>query len=278
MSMKVPSSPGRRADRMPVQRHALIIDYIRQRGAASLQELAEAFGSSVSTIRRDVDQLEARHVLTRARGGAILPVEPHTTFEPAADLAAHLAQTEKRMIGAAAAEMLKSGESVIFDSSSTVFCAAQALLARAIPLTAITNDLNIAQLLARSEMVRVLMPGGTIRYGSSSLTGDPGLNFLGSLHVDVALIGTHTISGRVITDTSIEIAAMKRAMIKAARRVVLLADSSKLRLPAFCTICDLTDIDALVTDDRTDLAVVREARDLGMTVIVVETFSDVNRK
>ncbi len=252
-----------------MQRQALILDHIRQHGAASIHRLAETIGTSLSTIRRDLEQLEARHALSRARGGAVLPAEPHATFEPAASLSAELARTEKRLIGAAAAEMLMPGESVIFDSSSTVFCAAQAVLARAIALTAVTNDLGIAQVLAQSEGIRVLVVGGTIRSGSLTLTGDPGQDFLASLHADIVFLGTHTISGRLITDTSLEIAAMKRAMIKAARRVVLLADSSKFQLPAFSTICELGDIHALVTDERMDATVVQGARDLGITVRTV---------
>ncbi|MGH7121216.1 MAG: DeoR/GlpR family DNA-binding transcription regulator [Acetobacteraceae bacterium] len=255
---------------MPVQRHALILGHIRQHGAATIHDLAKAIGTSTSTIRRDLERLEARHALRRARGGAVLPADPFATFEPAAGLAAQLARTEKRLIGAAAAEMLTPGESVIFDSSTTVLCAARAVVARAISLTAVTNDLGIAQVLAQSEAIRVLVLGGTIRHGSLSLIGDPGRAFLASLHADVVLLGTHTVSGRLITDTSIEIAAMKRAMIKAARRVVLLADSSKFRCPAFCTICDLSEISALVTDDRVDPSVGQAARELGIAVTVVK--------
>lgn len=270
MQRRTTPSGSRRDERLPVQRQALILDYIRQHGAGSIHDLAKAIGSSVSTIRRDLERLEARRALTRARGGAVVPAEPDATFEPAADLAAQLARAEKRMIGAAAAEMLAEGESVIFDSGSTVLCAAQAVLARAMALTAVTNDLGIAQILAQSEAIRVIVAGGTIRHGSLSLTGEPGRDFLAGLHADTLLLGTHTISGTVITDTSIEIAAMKRAMIKAVRRVVLLADSSKFQRPAFATICGLDEIDVLVTDDGADPSALAAARDQGVAVTLIQ--------
>lgn len=254
-----------------MQRQALILDHVRQYGAASIHDLASLIGSSISTIRRDLDQLEKRRVLARAHGGAALLAQSAAIFEPAPDLAEQLARAEKRLIGAAAADLLDTGESVIFDSGSTVRWAAQAVMARAIPLTAVTNDLGIAQVLAQSETIRVLVSGGAVRYGSLSLTGDPGHDFLAGLHVDTLLLGTHTISGRVITDTSVEIAAMKRAMIRAARRVVLLADSTKFRAPAFCTICDLGEIDVLVTDDRADPGDLDAARAEGVTVSLVST-------
>lgn len=278
MQRRTTPSGSRRDERLPVQRQALILDYIRQHGAGSIHDLAKAIGSSVSTIRRDLERLEARRALTRARGGAVVPAEPHATFEPAADLAAQLARAEKRMIGAAAAEMLAEGESVIFDSGSTVLCAAQAVLARAMALTAVTNDLGIAQILAQSGAIRVIVAGGTIRHGSLSLTGEPGRDFLAGLHADTLLLGTHTISGAVITDTSIEIAAMKRAMIKAARRVVLLADSSKFQRPAFATICGLDEIDVLVTDDGADPLALAAARDQGVAVTLIQAQAKPSRR
>lgn len=254
-----------------MQRQALILDHVRQHGAASIHDLAAVIGTSVSTIRRDLDRLEQRRALVRAHGGAVMPAEPSATFEPAPEFAAQLARAEKRLIGAAAAEMLEPGESVIFDSGSTVRWAAQAVVARAIPLTAVTNDLGIAQVLAQSETIRVIVSGGTVRYGSLSLTGNPGRDFLADLHADTLLLGTHTISSAAITDTSVEIAAMKRTMIRAARRVILLTDSTKFRLPAFCTICGLGEIDVLVTDDRADAGELDAARTQGVTVSLVTT-------
>lgn len=278
MRRSTTSSTEKRQDWLPVQREALILDHIRQRGGASIHDLAATLGTSTSTIRRDLERLEERQAITRARGGAVLPADPQATFEPAADLAAQLARVEKRLIGAAAAEMLTPGESVIFDSGSTVLCAAQAVLARQISVTGITNDLGIAGVLAQSQAMRVIVAGGTVRHGSLSLTGEPGREFLGALHADTLLLGTHTISGTEITDTSVEIATTKRTMIKAARRVVLLADSTKFKHPAFCTICDLKEIDALVTDDGAEASALAAARDCGVTVTLIAIRRDTRRR
>jgi DeoR family transcriptional regulator, aga operon transcriptional repressor len=140
---------------------------------------------------------------------------------------------------------------------------------RDVALTAVTNDLGIGQALCASSRIRVLCLGGVVRPGSLTVLGEPGESFLGNLSVDVAFIGTHAISGLALTETSLEAAAMKRAMISAARRIVLLADASKFGTAAFCKICELTAIHELITDDRADPAEVARVRDLGLEVKVV---------
>lgn len=261
--------PTRRPELIPAQRRAIVLDHIRQRGAASIQELSEAVGISISTVRRDLEHLEERGYLERSHGGALIQKQMQSTFEPEAAISAQFARAEKEAIGQVAAATLRSGESVIFDSSSTVLAAARACVEHNLALTAVTNDLGIGQALAGSSNVRVVVLGGTVRAGSLTMVGEPGQAFLAILSADVAFIGTHAISGAGLTETSLETAAMKRAMIAAARRVVLLADASKFQPAAFCRICDLTAVHEVVTDDRADPADVARLRDLGLAVTVV---------
>jgi DeoR/GlpR family transcriptional regulator of sugar metabolism len=243
-----------------------VLQHVRRCGSASIHELARSIGASASTIRRDLEQLQSEGYLQRAHGGALLPRIPHATFEPAASFAAGLAREQKRAIGQAAAASLGPGEAVIFDSSSTVREAARAVVDRGISLTAVTNDLATGQVLAASPTIRVVASGGTVRPGSLTLVGEPGLTFLANIHADVALIGVHAIAGRLLTETSLEAAAVKRAMISAARRVVVLADASKFQPAAFCTICDAASVQELITDDEADAAVLALLREAGVAV------------
>jgi DeoR family transcriptional regulator of aga operon len=260
---------------LPAQRRALVLEHIRQRGAASIQELADAVHISPSTIRRDLEDLEERGYLERTHGGALLqPKQPHSTFEPEAAFSAQLSRTQKAVIGRAAAAMLHGGESVIFDSSSTVAMAAQACLARDLTLTAVTNDLGIGQILAASPKMRVVVLGGTVRPRSLTLTGRPGDEFIGNLHADVAFIGVHAIHNGIPTETSLEAAAMKLAMISAARRVVVLADASKFQVAAFCRICEPAAIHEVITDNRTSESDLATLRNAGITVTVVQPFPE----
>ncbi len=262
---------SRRPELIPAQRRAFMLEHIRKRGAASIQELSEAIGISLSTVRRDLEHLEERGYLERSHGGALIQKQLQSTFEPEAAITAEFDRPEKELIGLAAAATLHSGASVIFDSSSTVLAAARAAVERDIPLTAVTNDLGIGQALSASSTVRLLVLGGTVRPGSLTVVGEPGQSFLSNLSADVAFIGTHAISGHALTETSLEAAAMKRAMIAAARRVVLLADASKFGAAAFCRICDVTMVHELITDDRADPAQIERLRDLGLTLTIVRS-------
>lgn len=259
-----------RPEVIPAQRRALVLEYLLQRGAASIQELSDAIGTSASTVRRDLEQLEAEGHLRRTHGGAVLSSASHSTFEPDAAIAAQVSRAEKSAIGRAAAHLLSTGDSVIFDSGSTVLAAAQVAVERRIALTAVTNDLGIGQVLAGSDKIRVVVLGGSVRRGSLTLIGEPGQSFISDIHADVAFIGTHSISGRLLTETSVEIASIKRAMIAAARRVVLLADSSKFQPAAFYKICEVTAVHEVITDSAAKPEHLAELRDLGLKVTTVE--------
>ncbi|MBB3997867.1 DeoR/GlpR family DNA-binding transcription regulator [Aureimonas pseudogalii] len=259
----------RRVDLIPVKRRALILEWFRRHGAASIGELAAGIGASGSTIRRDLEHLTEAGYLERTHGGAVLATPTHATFELDASINAEMFAAQKRAIGREAAALLQARDSVIFDSSSTVLEAARAALAREIELTAVTNDLDIARLCGGERRMRVVVPGGSVRPGTSTLVGNPGETFLKGVHADLCLIGTQAITGGDLTDASIEIVSAKRAMLAAARRTILLADSSKFHAPAFCTFCRLGEIDEIITDS----GIAREHRaglaKFGLTVTVV---------
>lgn len=256
-----------RPELIPAHRRALMLDHLRTRGAASVGELADASGASPSTVRRDLEHLESQGYIERTHGGALIQgTRATSTFEPEAGIAAHIARAEKAAIGRLAAAALRPGQSVIFDSGSTVRMAARAAADRGIPLTAVTNDLGIGQVLANARHVHLVVLGGTLRPGSLTLTGEPGQDFLAGLRADVAFVGTHAISGATLSDTSLEVASMKRAIMAAARRVVLLADGSKFQPAAFSRICDVTAVHELVTDGGAPAAELDRLRDLGLEV------------
>ena len=137
----------------------------------------------------------------------------------------------------------------MFDSSSTVLEALKGGLARALTLTAVTNSLEAATLCAASPGWRVIVPGGSVRAGTRMLVGEPGESFLRGIHTDLCLIGALAVTGTLLTDASLEVAALKRAMIRSARRTILLVDGGKFQAPGFCTFCTLAEIDEVITDE-----------------------------
>ena len=235
---------------IPAQRRHRILDLLRQGESLTVMELAGLMGVSQATVRRDLDEMGRKGLVERTHGGAVLTPAQGTTFEPPYAVAAREAQPEKEAIARAAVESLHDGQSVILDSGSTVMELARCILAKGLRLTIVTNDVMVAGMFSSSSTVRLIMPGGTLRPGSHTLLGEPGLGFVSGLNVDAAYIGIHAVSGRKLCDTSIEVALMKRRMVAAAGRAVLLADSSKFGRTAFCEACDIGDMAEVVTDRK----------------------------
>ena len=118
-----------------------------------------------------------------------------------------------------------------------------------LPLTVVTNSLEIALMSAGVPGWRVVMPGGTVRPGSTMLAGSPGEEFFAKVHADIFFVGALAVTGGLLTDATLEVAAIKRAMMQSARRRILLVDSSKFRPPCFSAFGDISEIDEVITDD-----------------------------
>lgn len=229
-----------------VRRHARIVEHLRQNDAASLQEMASAAGVSVSTIRRDVDHLCDTGLLERTHGGAILSGK--TGFEMDSAISNAVAEPAKAEIGRDAAAMILPGQMVLFDSGSTCAAAAIAVLARDVPFTAVTNDLRIAGMLGQAPQIAVHVLEGQIRPGSNTLWGARTIRCLEALRLDVAFLGTHALDATSVSESSAELAEVKRTMIARARRAVLLADSSKMFSQAFCRFGTPAGFETVLTD------------------------------
>jgi DeoR family transcriptional regulator of aga operon len=243
-----PSS--RRAERLlPRQRQSFILDVLTEHGVVSLQHLAERLGASFSTVRRDLDELESRKLVERTHGGAILSSLSNAHVETEESRAASGAMKgAKEAIGRLAASRIREGDSVIFDSSTTVLEAARALVDARLRITAVTNNIKIAELMSASDNIRLIIPGGTRRPGTNMLSGEPGDGFLNHLHADIALIGAQSASGGMLTDSRIESASTKRLLMRAVRTKILLIDSWKFGGPGFCDVVPLSEFDEVITD------------------------------
>ncbi|WP_439578827.1 DeoR/GlpR family DNA-binding transcription regulator [Elioraea sp.] len=254
---------------IPAARQARILDHLKSRSVVAIAELASAIGVSASTVRRDLDDLAAAGQLRRTHGGAVALGAARTTFEPAPAIAQHARSVAKRAIGEAAAALVEPGQSVVFDSSSTVLEAARAVVARGVAITAVTNDLRIAAVLADAPRIRVIVPGGTLRPGSLTLVGEPGQSFARGLAADIAFLGAHAIADGTISETSIEVAGIKQAMAEGARHLAVLTDASKFGVVAFCKVLVLPAGALVVTDDTLDGAVRRGLAARGVDVVGV---------
>lgn len=254
---------------LPAKRQAKIIEYLRKERFGSLADLADLVGVSVSTVRRDVDLLCEQGHLYRTHGGAALRDKEGTTVEPMPEISSEIARAAKERIGRRAAAMIEAGQRVIFDSGSTTMEVARAALARGIGFTAITNDVAIAAVLARSDAVEVHVPGGQVRPRSATLLGGSCLKALARLRVDLAFVGAHAVAAEGASETSTEHGEIKRVILEAADRSVLVADSGKFPGRSLCLFARLEDFDAILTDDGldADLATALAGRDIHLEVL-----------
>lgn len=245
----MPTGREKETPMLPAKRQAKIIEHLRIERFGSLQDLADLLGASVSTVRRDVDRLCEQGHLTRTHGGAALREGESSAVEPAPEVSREIARTLKTRIGRRAAEIIEPGQSVFFDSGSTTMAVARAALARRVGFNAFTNDVAIAAVLARSGDIEVNMPGGQLRPRSATLLGSACLKFLARLRVDLAFVGAHAFAPDGASETSTEHAEIKRAILEAADRRVLVVDSGKFRERSLCLFARLEEFDTILTDD-----------------------------
>ncbi|MGW7539710.1 DeoR/GlpR family DNA-binding transcription regulator [Streptomyces sp. NPDC054770] len=227
-------------------RHGLIARAVGESGSATVQDLAELTGASEMTIRRDLDTLAAQGVLERVRGGArtlLLRGE-----EPPFALRAREAVEAKRRIAAEVSSLIADGETVVLDSGTT--CLEVARLLRQRPVTVMPLSLQAIHLFGETPGPTVLLvPGGRPRAAEGALTGPLTLASLSALRFDTAVIGCCGLSATEgLTAYDLDDAAVKKAAIASARRVIAAADGGKLGRTAHAYVGPSALLHTLVTD------------------------------
>lgn len=230
---------------MGKQRREEILRRIHLHGYVNARTLAEEYRVDPSTIRRDLDAMAQLGMLVRSHGGAMKPNEP-TEIEYGIKIETRVDQ--KRAIAQAVAQMITPGESLLLDSGSTTFEVARALRGHG-GLSVVTNDLRVAAELANQGDVRLIVIGGEALPRVYTLMSERAVGLISEYHVDYAVLGADAIDPRAITNTNSFEAPMKRAMIRSADKVLLVADSTKFGQSALVRIAGLEDIDLVVTDD-----------------------------
>ncbi len=228
-------------------RRRRILEWIQEEGAARVRDLAGAFQVSEATIRQDLKRLEAEGQITREHGGANL--NPSVT--PAGTIVLHHQENmdKKARIGALAANLVSDGETLIVDAGTTTTEVATRLVTRK-NLTAITNALNIAITLGAVAGFAVQMPGGQFKAPTLSLSGDKSVDYFRSIFADKLLLATAGVSlDTGLIYPSFADLQLKEAMIKAASRVCLVADLSKINRSSFTRLGAPEVVHTFVTDD-----------------------------
>ena len=248
------------------ERHTLICDGVQAIGRVHVRDLAERLDVSEMTIRRDLEELEERGELTRVHGGAIS--NRSRSYEPGF-AARTLKRTDaKRRIGAAAAALLRDGETLILDAGTTTVEVANALPAdRRLRILALS--LFVADIVADLPNVTLMIPGGVVRRHERSFIGGMTTSTFANLEFDTVILtsgGVDVDAG--VTEYEFDDSETKIAALKSARRIIVVADSSKLGAVAFVRLCPIGAVDIVVTDSDAPTAIVDALRALDIDVIV----------
>jgi DeoR family transcriptional regulator, aga operon transcriptional repressor len=245
-----------------------MLTLLRDRDFVRVSDLAARFDVSEVTIRTDLDALESRGLLRRVRGGAV----PRATdqAERAFEEAEIAAADQKRAIARAAAGMIEPGSTLVLDVGTTTTAIAHELAVRTdlTEVTVFTNSLTIAFALEEAApRITVIVTGGTVRPKQHSLVEPLAGLVLGSIHAGTAFIGCSGVDvDRGVTNVNLPETEVKKLILGVSQRRVVCADGSKLGQVSVAHVCELDDIDVLLTDADADPDVVATLRETGLEV------------
>lgn len=251
-----------------VSRRIKIIDFLKTNGHVNIKELSENLGVTGVTIRNDLEQLEKKNILIRARGGAIKIDQPYSNEDYPLSDKQKKNLNEKREIGKKACELIENSNTIIIDSGSTAHQLAKNLKDFE-DLTVITNAINIATLLAEYKNINVIVPGGILKKNSLSLVGLPAEKVFRDYFCDKLFLGVDGFDLDFgISTPSPEEAYLNQIMIEISKEVVVLADSSKFERRGFAFIAPISKINTVVTDKGIKPEHKTKLENLGVKVLI----------
>ena len=231
----------------PNPRQAQLVEEVQRRGTVSVEALAEQFGVTLQTVRRDVKLLTDAGLLARFHGGARVPSS--TTENLAYRQRQLLNEQAKQRIARAVARAVPNDCSLIINIGTTAEAIARALLHHK-GLRVITNNLNVAAVLSGNRDCEVIVAGGVVRARDRGIIGEVTIDFIRQFKVDIGLIGISAIEADgTLRDFDYREVNVARAIIEQSREVWLAADHSKFNRPAMVEVGRLTQVDTLYTDD-----------------------------
>jgi DeoR family transcriptional regulator of aga operon len=250
-----------------------ILYLLLHQGKTSVEQLAEHFQTSLTSVRRDLARLEQQSLVHRTHGGAMLAGQTYEPFRFDATFTERQErfQREKQLIGMKAASLIGDEETIGLTAGTTTTQVARALRGRK-GLRILTNAVNIGLELSASEGPQTTLTGGCMMWpGAFSLSGSTALETIEGFVLDRIVLGVTGIDvTHGATMIEIEEAAVSRAMVRQAREVVVVADSSKIGMTSRAVICTVQKIHALITDRGIPAGSKVELERHGVRVLVVD--------
>ena len=237
---------------LAAERRNLILEKLQDEKKVVVSELSEQFGVSEETIRRDLDKLDKERLATKTYGGAVL-VENNNADMPF-NVRKKKNMQGKKIIAEIIAGLIADGDHIFMDPSTTAVSIVKALKGRK-RLTIVTNSIELLVEMADASGWDVISTGGTLRENYLALVGPKAVDSVNSFNADKVIMSCKGIDmEKGITDANEMFSQVKKAMLRSSTQRILAADYTKFDKVAFSQICEVADIDMVVTDVRPDRA------------------------
>lgn len=246
-------------------RQMSLLTLVRDRGFVSVEELANHFGVTMQTIRRDVSQLEEEELLRRYHGGVGLPSSVQNIAYPQRQV---LNSEAKQRIAARVAQELPNDKSLFINIGTTTEAVALALQQHR-GLHVVTNNLNVAMTLSANAACEVIVAGGVVRPRDRGVVGEATIDFIRQFKVDIGIIGVSSIEADgTLRDFDYQEVKVAQTIIEQSRQIWLVADHTKFGREALVRLGHLSQVDCLFTDEPLSAHLAHALREAGTQVFV----------
>lgn len=248
------------------ERHKRIIETLNKDGFVTVENLSKLLDVTSVTIRKDLSYLEKKGLLYRTHGSAS-PISPHISERNVLEKE-KLNIDEKKRIGITAAKLIEDNDSIILNSGSTI-CEFAKNITPLNSLTVVTSSVTATQILSETENVNLFLLGGNFRKRSMSVIGNYSISFLSNITCSKCFLGVDGIDAEFgITTSNIEEAELNKKMMSVSVRTIILCDSSKFRKKGFVKICDIDNVDIIVTDSGISESMKNIFKERGIELII----------
>lgn len=248
------------------ERFAKIIDYLRANNTATVSELAKLNKVSMDTVRRDLEELEEYGALDRVHGGAVWRRE--SLLQHVYEMRTTINAEAKRHLATLVSEILDDGQTVLINSGSTTVEIAKYIASHYKRLTIITNDIDIVKVLAHKDTFKIIMLGGFVEKSENATYGELCENEVEKYSADVGIFAVNSISEeRGVRDFRIKQIEAYQKMIDISKKVVIATDSSKFGKNSFMPLCDLNQVDYILSDEGLPPEEIVKFERLGINVL-----------
>lgn len=249
-------------------RHTFILEQLMKRDTVTVTDLSTQLEVSMVTIRKDLTELERAGKLYRSHGKAKL-LNPFANNRSVNEKE-KLFPEEKNAIGMSAAKLLTAEDSIAIASGTTVHAFARNIKP-VHRLTVVSASLEVSEILARDESVDIIQLGGMLRHSSLSVVGQYAESVLSGFAFSKFYLGVDGIDFDYgITTTDLREAELNQKMMQAAQKTIVVADSSKFGRRGFAKICNLDDIDVIITDSHVPETIIRKIEEHGIELIIAK--------